>query len=69
MGKVTTVTCDSCKKDISGVDYQTLSIRRYSGRKHENKVAYPAVWLCDECYRKLGMLMFCLPQERRDLDE
>lgn len=66
MGKVTTVTCDSCKKDISGKDYQTISIRRYTGAKHQNKIAYPALWMCDECYRKLSMYMMLPMEDKND---
>lgn len=57
MGKVTTVTCDCCKKDISAKDYQTISIRKYRGKKHENKISLPAYWLCDNCFRKLVTVM------------
>lgn len=58
MGKVTTVTCDGCRRDISGSDYQTVTIRRYSGAKHENRVSLPAYWLCNDCYRKLNAIIF-----------
>lgn len=65
MGKVTTVTCDFCHKDISQSNYQTVSIRRYTGYKHEKKISYPALWLCDDCYRKLSMYMM-LPMEKEE---
>lgn len=66
MGKVTTVTCDCCNKEISAMDYQTISIRKYRGKKHENKIALPAFWLCDKCFRKL-MTVMCL--EEKEVEE
>ena len=34
MGRITQVTCDSCKKDITNKAYQTLTIRLYGGQNH-----------------------------------
>lgn len=63
MPKVTIFTCDSCKKDITGQDYQTLTFSRYCGQKHEKCIRLPAMWLCDKCYKKLAMYMAFPPYD------
>lgn len=53
MAKTISVTCDGCNRHIENENYQTLSIRRYTGEKHEKVVRIPAYWLCDKCYRRI----------------
>lgn len=68
MPKITVFTCDSCKKDITGQDYQTLTLRRYCGQKHEKVLRMPAMWLCDRCYKKMAMYM-AFPPYDADVEE
>lgn len=58
MAKVTMVTCDCCKKDISGKEYQTVTIRAYRGAAHERVTRLPAYWLCNDCFKKMSILIF-----------
>lgn len=57
MGKIMQINCDSCKRDITGTDYQTFTFRRYTGKNHEKVFRMPTIWLCDKCYKKMAMYM------------
>ena len=57
MPKIMMFKCDSCKRDITGEDYQTLTWRRYTGIKHDKCLRLPTMWLCDKCYKKMAMYM------------
>lgn len=63
MGRVTKVTCDSCKREISRESYQTMSIRRYHGENHEKVLRLPALWVCDKCYKRMALYMAFPPYD------
>ena len=63
MAKTISVTCDGCGRHIENENYQTLTIRRYTGEKHQNTVKIPTLWMCDKCYRNLMIPMVCKTQE------
>lgn len=69
MARITTVTCDSCRTDITGKGYTTLSLRVYKGANHEKVLRMPALWLCDKCYRKMAMYMAFPPFDQEDMNE
>lgn len=66
MARVTTVSCDSCRKEITNKNYQTLTIRRYTGQNHEKVLRIPALWLCDKCYRKMALTMAFPPYDEEE---
>lgn len=68
MGKFTKITCDRCGEDISTQAYQTINVRRYADKAHTKCIRYPAVWLCDRCYTKMGMIMFYAIPERGETE-
>lgn len=60
MGKVMTIYCDSCKREI-GKPYQTLTVRRYT--KNGQAVRFGTIWLCDPCYKKMVVKMALPPYD------
>lgn len=66
MPKITVFTRDSCRKDITGQDYQTITMRRYSGQKHEKVIRFPAMWLCDKCYKRMALYMAFPPYDAEE---
>ena len=63
MPRITVFTCDSCKKNITESDYQTISIRRYTGVKHDKVLRPPTMWLCNRCYKKMAKYMAFPPYD------
>lgn len=63
MGKVMTIYCDSCKREI-GKPYQTLTVRRYT--TNGQAVRFGTIWLCDQCYKKMVVKMALPPYDEED---
>lgn len=66
MAKITVFSCDSCKKDITGQNYQTFTMRRYTGAKHDKVFRLPTIWLCGKRYRKMAMYMAFPPFDGKE---
>lgn len=66
MGKIMTIYCDSCKKEI-GKSYNTLTVRRYTA--NGQCVRGATLWLCDKCYKKMVVTMALPPYDEDFCDE
>ena len=58
MGKIMTIYCDSCKKEI-GKPYQTLTVRRYTANGQTFRGG--TIWFCDRCYKQMVVKMALPP--------
>ena len=63
MGRIMKVICDGCKKEITGQDYQTMTVRRYTGQNHDKCYRLPTIWVCDKCYKRMALYMSFSPYE------
>lgn len=67
MGRVMQITCDKCKREITaGQSYTTITIRRYTGGKRNEAIRLPSLWVCDKCYKSIGMYMSFPPYDLLD---
>lgn len=58
MGKIMTIYCDSCKKEI-GKPYNTLTVRRYTANGQAFRGG--TIWFCDRCYKQMIVKMALPP--------
>ena len=49
MGKVTTIYCDVCKKEVTG-QYYTIATQRHTKGAEAEKLG--TGWLCKECFER-----------------
>lgn len=50
MGRVMTIYCDSCNKELKR-PYQTMTVRRYTS--NGATVRLETIWMCDKCYNRM----------------
>lgn len=50
MGKVTTIYCDACNKEVKGT-YYTIATQKHTKGAEAEKLG--TGWLCEECFERI----------------